>query len=214
MTEKNNSKYSLTAPVVMTFPNLFEARAVGKKGTATGKPKFSGSYLLVRDSLDHKTAKDICIGLAKAKWPGRSLKELKFPFTSGDAKADERAKLGKADSEYTRGHSILVARSTYEPALSEYVNGRAVDLTGPARAAAKAKFYPGVKVLAAFTFATYEGVGANPDGVCAYLDAVCTLNEGTRLAGGAPSASETFKGYVGHATQEDPTVGAEDELVD
>lgn len=211
MSDKANGQYALTEPSTMIFPQLFEAKAVGKKGQATGKPKFSANFLLVKDGPDHKAMKDIAIQLAKAKWPGRDIKELHFPFSSGDKLADKRKAAGKADGEFQRGFSVLVARSTYEPALSVYESGRLTDLTGPARAAAKAKFYPGVKSLAEVVLATYEGIGNNPDGICAYLNAVLSLNEGERLAGGQKTAAETFKGYAGHATGEDPTVGSADE---
>lgn len=207
MSDEINGRYALTEPVVMTFPQLFEAKAVGKKGQATGKLKFSANFLLARSSVDERAMKERAIQIAKARWPGRDIKELKFPFSNGDKTADKRVALGKKDGEFNRGHSILVARSgvDYPPRLSLLENGKFIDLDGPARAAAKPKFYPGVKVLCEVILAPYEGVGTNPDGVCAYLNAVVSLNEGERLAGGARSAAETFKGYVGHTTTEDPT---------
>lgn len=208
MSDTVDGRYALTQPVIMAFPQLFEAKAVGKKGQATGKPKYSANFVLVRDGVDHKALKDLAIKIANERWPGRSIKELKFPFSNGDKLADARIAKGKKDGEFQRGHSVLISRSTYEPALATYKNGQAIDLAGANRAAAKNEFYPGVMVLASFTLAPYDGVGQNPDGVCAYLQSVMTLNKGTRLAGGQAAASETFKGYVGHATDEDPTVGA------
>jgi hypothetical protein len=77
---------------------------------------------------------------------------------------------------------------------------------------AKPKFYFGVEVLPQFNFVAYDGVGNNLDGVTAYLNMVFTTNKGKRLSGGA-SAAETFKGYAGHTSTEDPTAGGGDEIL-
>lgn len=205
---------SLTQPAVMAHPNLFEARAFGKKGKESGTPKFSANLVQAADSPDLAMAKKIAVEVARARWPGRSLAELKFPFSNGTKLADKRkveceAAKKTPDGEYQRGKVVIAARSKFEPALSVLENGRITDLEGPARLAAKGKFYFGVEVLAELSFVAYEGVGANPDGVTCYLQKVCSLNKGTKIAGNGTSAAETFKGYTGHYTAENPAAGDE-----
>lgn len=210
MADKADSTYNLTTPVVMAHPNLFEARAFGPKGKESGNPKFSANLVIdpadPKQKIDLDAMKAMAISVARARWPNRDIKELKFPFSNGDKLADKRAGKGKTDGDFQRGKVIIAGRSKYEPRLAVIENGKIVDLEGPARIAAKSKFYFGCHVLATLNFQPYEGVGNNPDGVTAYLNIVVSLNKGQRLSGGA-SAAETFKGYVGHTSAEDPTGG-------
>jgi len=205
--------FNLTEPVVMSFPNLFEARAFGPKGKESGEPKFSANFIFKPDSADLAAMKQMAAKVARARWPNRDLKELKFPFSSGDKINQRRVSKGKKADESAAGMVVLAGRSKYEPRLAVIEPGRGVvDLEGPARDANKGKFYAGVEVLAQFNFVAYDGVGANPDGVTAYLNMILSTGKGKKIAGGA-SAAEVFKGYAGHATTEDPTGGAQ-ELVD
>lgn len=204
MSETNEGTISLSAPTTLTFPNLLEARAVQVKGKASGEPKYSSNFEFDADSDDLKALKAEAAKVARAKWPGRALAELSFPFTNGDKLADKAKAKGK-DREFSRGKVVLTSRSKYQPRLSFVEGGAIKDLEGDAIAAhGRRVFYSGVQALAQFNFVAYEGVGANPDGVTAYLNMVCSLNKGTKLAGGA-SASEVFKGYIGTSSAEDPT---------
>ncbi len=203
MAEDNVGLYNATEPATMTFPNLMEARAVQVKGKPSGEPKFSANVEMLPTSADLAAAKAEAARVAKAKWPGRDLKELAFPFSSGDKLADKAKAKGK-DREFSRGKVVLTARSKYQPRLSVVLNGRIVDLDADTLAQHKSKFYNGVSVLWQVNFSAYEGVGNNPDGVNAYLNMIVSLNKGDRLSGGA-SAAEVFKGYVGVTSAEDPT---------
>lgn len=198
--------FNLTLPVVMTHPNLFVARAFGQKGKETGEPKFSANFIFAADNPDLAAMKQAAAKVARARWPSRDLKELKFPFSAGDKINARRTGKGKKADEHIVGKVVLAGRSKYEPRLAMLDSGRLVDLEGPAREANKGRFYPGVEVLAQFNFVAYDGVGANPDGVTAYLNMVLSTNKGKKIATGA-SAAETFKGYAGHSTTEDPTGG-------
>ncbi len=209
MADEKDGRVSLSKPVTMVFPWLFEPRAFGAKGKESGEPKYSANFLFASDNPDLKRLAAKVREVAASQWPGRDLAGLKFPFVKGDKQADAAKAKGK-DGEFQRGQTIVVARSKYEPRLSVIENRQAIDLDGPARAAAKAKFYSGVQVLAQFNFVAYKGVGANPDGVTAYLDMVCSTNTGKRIGGGA-SAAEVFKGYAGQETSENPT-GTDDDI--
>lgn len=196
---------NLTVPVVSTFPNLMEAKAVTIKGKPSGEPKYSSNFEFDPDHVDLAALKAEAVKVAKAKWPGRDLKELAFPFTSGDKLAD-KAKAKDKDREFSRGKVVLTSRSKYEPRLSVVEGGKLVDYEGDKRPMAKKFFYNGVMALAQFNFVAYDGVGANPDGVTAYLNMVVSLNKGKKLSGGS-SAAEVFKGYIGTSSDEDPTAG-------
>lgn len=211
MSEENEGIVNLTRPVIQTFPNLDEAKAVkGPNGKPSGEPKFSDNFEFEPDHTDYATLKAAAVAVAKAKWPGRDLKELAFPFSNGDKLADKAKAKGK-DREFSRGKVVLVSRSKFQPILSVVEGGKIVEIDGNDKAKIKKLFYSGVHALAQFNFTAYDGVGANPDGVTAYLNKVLSLNQGTRLTGGASSA-EVFKDYIGSATDYDPTAGLDDEI--
>jgi Protein of unknown function (DUF2815) len=202
---KTDGIFNLTLPVIMSFPSLFEAKAFKKNGKDAGEAKFSANFNFPADSEDLKGLKQLAAKLARAKWPDKQFSDLAFPFTSGDKLADKRKEKGKDDGDFMRGKVVLTAKSKYEPRLSYIEKGRIIDLeTEMAKAAAKGKFYPGVEVLAQVNLCPYDGVGQNKSGVTAYLNMVVSTCKGDRIAGGQ-MGSETFKGYVGSVSAEDPT---------
>jgi hypothetical protein len=198
-------------PAVLLHPHLHEARRFkDRQGRESGEPKYDCNFML-KDGDDLKAIKALLGMVAKAAWPGRSMKELAFPMVSGTKKADERAEAssakGKAsDGEFQRGMVNLVARGKFEPKLGVIRNRKIVDLEGPARAASKAEFFFGAEVLFEVKFVAYEGVGANPDGICAYLNAVVATGGGTHLSG-TKSVAETFSGYAGTLSDESVNTG-------
>jgi hypothetical protein len=208
---EEQSRFNATEVAVLLHPTLFEPKPVGKKGKASGPPKYSASFLLDPDGADYKALRAMAAATAKAKWPGRDLNTLKWPWSDGSKLADKRKAQGKEDGEFQRGKKVLVARSKYEPRLAVIEAGRIKDLDGPARAAAKAKFFFGAEVLYEVAFQAYDGVEPNPDGVNAFLNIVVATGGGKRMAGTGTSAAEAFKGYAGSATTEDPTDGPGDD---
>lgn len=206
---KNDGIYNLTAPVVMTFPNLLEAKAFVKNGKTRGEPKFGASFVFDATSIDLKALKELAAKLARAHFGAeKPFSELAFPFASGDKLADARKGKGKDDGEYQRGKVVLTSRSKYEPRLSYIEDGKIIDLeTATAKQMAKGKFYMGVEVLAQFNLVAYDAVGENAKGgVTAYLNMVLSTGKGKRLSGGS-TASDVFKGYAGSVSAEDPTGG-------
>jgi hypothetical protein len=208
-------------PAVLLHPHLHEARKFrDRQGRESGEPKYDCNFMLKGDSTDLKAIKALLGMVAKVAWPGRAMKELAFPLVSGTKKADDRAEASSAkgrasDGEFQRGMVNLVARGKFEPKLGVIRNRKIIDLEGPARAASKAEFFFGAEVLFEVKFVAYEGVGANPDGICAYLNAVVATGKGTRLSGGQ-SVAETFSGYAGTLSDESVTTGqgpiADDEI--
>ncbi len=211
---KAEGRYVLTAPVRMPFQNLITPVPVGRKGKAKGEPKYSGTFLLDANGADLKALKAKAAEVARARWPGRDLKELKFPFTAGDKRAEKSKAAGK-DGSFFAGTVVLDARSKYEPRLSILEGKKVRDLEGTQRAVeGKAKFYNGCYVVPQVNFVPYDGQAedgvGNPDGVTAYLDAVLWVKDGPRI-GGAIGA-EVFKAYAGTVSGESATEGADDDI--
>lgn len=207
----NEGRFKATEPTVMTFPNLDEPRAVQRNGKATGKPKYSINLEFEPESPVLAAAKAEAIAVARAKWPGVDLKTLKFPFSNGDQLAD-KAKLKGKDREFSRGKVVFTARTEFQPTLSIVAGGAVVDLDGTNKAAIKKAFYSGVEVLSEFQFSAYDAVQEDgKPGVNAYVNKVLSLNQGTRLTGGA-SSEEAFKDYIGSVSDYNPTEGLDDEI--
>lgn len=235
MATNTDGIYTLTIPVVMAHPSLIEAKKFkGKNGKESGDPKFGASFLFDPESADLKAMKAKAMQVAAAKWPGRNCAAeskgsvveengekirlaptFKFPFSSGDTIANKRvAKLkaeGKEDDgkgDFQRGKVVVKTASKFAPRLAVLLNGKPVDLEGDAIKANAGKFYSGTHVLAQFNFVPYDKVGeTGTDGVTVYLNSVLTLNKGEKLSSGGAPAAEVFKGYVGSASDEDPTAG-------
>ncbi len=218
--ERANGLYALTAPVTLLFPALVTPRKYKVRGKETGEAKYGASFLVASDHPDLKPMKDHAIALAKAKWPGRDLGadvkggSFKLPWTSGDVMiARDNAKLQRENkptsdrNAFMAGKVVFKASSKFPAVLSLLENGRMIEnLQGAALEAAAGKFYFGCEVLAEFNFQPYDRVKEeDQDGVTCYLQQVVSLNKGTRLGGQIRSASDTFKGYVGASTLEDPT---------
>jgi hypothetical protein len=228
MTNKIDGRYSFTAPVRMVFGNLFEAKPVGKKvnGKApTGTPKFSATFALPADHPDLLPLKQKAVAVAQAQWPGRDLKELKFPWENGNKRIEQEKKAAEKENRKPRDNAFLAdkllvtARTKNRPALAYIEGGQIIDVNDATLTVAKSKLYQGMYVVAKLNFTAYEGQRdedtgfGNPDGVNAYLDMVMKVKDGDRIGGG-PSASVVFKDYIGTMTAEDPTVGAPDDLSD
>jgi hypothetical protein len=219
MTEKVavDGRVTLTAPVRMPFANLVEPKAIGEKGKAKGDPKYSASFILEPDSGDLKVLKAKAAEVAKARWPGRDLKELKFPFTTGEKKIEREKKRAERkgttarDQSFFAGKVILDARSKYQPQLAVIVGGKVEAVED--KSIQKQKFYQGCYVVPRINLVPYDGQAddgvGNPDGVTAYLDAVLFIKDGPKIGGA--SAAEIFKGYAGQVTAEGP--GSDDDEI-
>lgn len=214
--EKTDNRIVFTLAGRLTYPNLFEPRAVGPKGKAgdNSKAKYSANFIFEPTHPDLPSLKKLCVAAAKKKWPNRDPKDLKFPWSTGDSIADKRSARGKADSEHLRGKIVVVARSTFQPGLAVVVDRKLVELdTDELQAQFSKCFYAGVEVVPEFSVAVYEGVGSNPDGINLYLNSVLSLNKGEKIAGtGTKSLRDTFAHYAGSLSAEDPTAGMEDFL--
>lgn len=205
---KSAGIFVTTAPVEMVFPHLFEPRAFKRgEGRQVGEPKYDGMFVFDADHPDLTPLKQHMARLAKAEWGGNE--GVRFPLKSGSKIADEaKAKTPPKDNEFLRDRLTVTARSIYAPGLSVLMDGRGfVDFRDDARASVKDKFYAGVQVLVELNFVP-QLVDGNKY-MTAYLNKVASLNKGERRGGGKP-ASETFAGYAGKVSAEDPTADLEE----
>lgn len=204
---KNEGLFTISEPTLSSFPNIDKPRAVKRKGKDTGEPKYSLSWEFEPDSEVLKALKAKIVAVARAAKPGIDVKTLKLPITSGDKLADKAKEKGK-DREWSRGKVVLTARSKYPPRAGHIVSGAVVEIeVEPNSAAIKKSFYTGVLALGEVNFQYYDPINdGDPPGVTAYLNSVLSLDKGKRLTGGK-SMAETFKGYIGTSTDEDPTLG-------
>ncbi|MGD9881221.1 MAG: ssDNA-binding protein [Reyranella sp.] len=226
MSDKNSSIFTLTIPVILAHPALFEAKPFTdpRTGKPKGEPKFGANFVFEPDSEDLKSMKALTAKLAKAARPDIDLKTIKTPFSNGTVLADKRkAKLGDkytGDAEFQRGKVVIAARSKYQPVLSllgtlalpihkgKVVNG-VLTLDDPELLKTyKDKFFFGAKVLGEINLVWYDEVNNGQPGVTAYLNQVFACGGGTRISG-RRSGAEAFSGYVGSVSAEDPTAGSD-----
>ena len=238
MSEAVDGTVAFTTPVVLAFPNLFEAKKFkGKGGKEQGEPKFGASFTLDPESPDTKSLKSKAMQVAKAKWPGRDVAaesrprvvtdeqgvsmtlpaKFAFPFKSGDKLCAERvaklAKEGKQDDgkgDFQKGKIVIKVSSKFQPRLAVIAGGKIVDLDTPELITLhRGKFFFGAEVLLQVNVVGYDKVGdGGTDGVTIYPNLILATGKGTRLSGGA-SAAEVFKGYVGNISAEDPGSNAD-----
>ena len=206
---KLDGKFTFTTAVRMIFGNVIVPKAFKDKKTGKdkGEAKFDGTFLLEPGSADLKAAKALAASVAKTQWPGRDLKELKFPFTLGEVLIkrgiDRAVKDGKEprDQSFFEDHVVFVARSKFEVGLGVLKGSTIEQFSGDKRHLAKDKFYNGCYVVPSVNFVAYESEFG--DGVNAFLDAVLWVKDGEKL-GGTTDLTNVFKGYAGTVTAEDP----------
>lgn len=203
-----NEPYTFTEAHRAMFTNIVEAKPYMRNGKAVGDPVYGATFLVPPDHPDLAAIKAAAVKVAKERWPGRALKELKFPFMDGDTQATEREKLGKS-GDATKGFVMFKTSTKYEPVLTVLENGRIVEYTGTNRGHAARKFYAGAYLVPSVTLHAYEGDSTKPDGVGAWLNAVLFYKDGERIGGAA--GAELFKGFAGAVSTTDPTSASDDE---
>jgi len=213
MTDTENAGiFVLTKAAPIINLDLFSPRAFKdpKTGKDRGEPKYGCRFLFTSDHVDLAGLKAKMLAVGKSAWPDAELNTIKWPLRSGTQEIARAKANGKKAPDFLDGKAILSARSKFEPRLSGWENNRVTDYEGDAKNKAKSKFYSGVEALGEFNFVANEVDGKRS--VTCYLNQVFTTGKGKRMGGGQ-SAQEAFKGYTGHATQEDPTGGDLDDEI-
>jgi hypothetical protein len=216
----DDTLFTFTHPGLLAFTgSILVPKAPTVNGKPQGNPRHEINILLDPDHPDLPEIKRIIKALAAGKH-NPALGAFHLPLKRGTKMADDRnAKLEKmdpprtGDREYLRDKIVLIARSKFPPLLSRIVGGEIVELHDAARQANASAFYPGAEALVQVRFAWYDPTPLTPaGGVNAFINQVLVTGKGKRFPGTGKSAEDTFKGYAGHASNEDPL--AERELDD
>ena len=225
MASNVDGRYTTTEPATLLWPKVItpEAYIDPKTKKAKGEPAYTTSVMLKSDGPDIKAIKNIAITVIKDSWPGLDIraaladKTLHLPWETGeDAIAKKTKRLTDAGKEYTGGDDyqlghVLLKTTTKKsrPALAVLLGGKWVDLNDDAVVGLhKSKFYSGVQGAVQVNLSASEVDGTKF--VTAYLQQVASLNTGKQIGG--KLASETFAGFAGKVSEEDPTQGSGDEI--
>lgn len=174
---------STSEPATLAFSTAVDGKS---KYAKNGEQQFMAIVEFAGSSADLKMLKVKAAECARAAYPGRDLKELAFPFKA---------------SKDNSANAVIKARSDYAPNLSVLENGKVKELTTPVDLQHYRKwFFGGAQVLIGVTFRPYTVDGK--DGVSAKLGMILAVKPSDKSGG--RSAADTFKGYVGTITSEDP----------
>ena len=222
-------------PQLASFFNVDQPRGAKLRNGKTADPKYSFCLELAPDSpvLAAIRSKIMSQAIAYANGTGEDERafaavtgksaesisaairegKIEVPIVDGTKLADSATAKGKA-REWSRGMKVVNARSKNPIDCGIILDGKIKDLadTSQIKLYASKFFYTGVKVFAELDIACGGPVGN--DGkpwVTAYASSVLSTGTGEKLAGGK-SLADRFSGYVGIASDEDPTgeAGGED----
>lgn len=201
MSEDNDIGRIITPEARWVYPHLFKPReeVAGRK---LKSPKFEVELLFTPDQM--QGMKDAAIAAARAKWPTRDLKTIRFPFKSGDQTNAKRVEAGKKPYEYRAGKITLKASSSadYRPQIVDRNSNPIIDAS---------QVYSGCYGHAELRFHAYDGNGEDiKDGVTAYINCGMKTRDGERIGG--RDIRQVFAGVMGKSSDEDPTAGLDDEI--
>lgn len=233
--------FNFTTAHIGSYADIMEPRAFQKNGQKKGEPKYSCTFAVDPtpvlknvngkevDMSDLAQLKREVVKLLQSKAPGKkfvmrrltqeeldagNVVEVQVPWKDGTKFADAEKAKGK-DAEYARGKVLVKGSSKYQPALSAIVDKKLVEFDTPESiVAAKKYFYSGAYMVPSFGLHWYKGDEGKPDGVSLYFNAVMFAKNGPRLGGRQANAADTFKGYIGSISEEDPTAGAGNDEMD
>jgi hypothetical protein len=190
----------VVGPFRGAFPNVFEPKPIKINGKIVGAPVYS--ILMLFDPSDLEPLKAKATEVAKQTWPGRSLKELKFPFTRGEvekAKAERKDK----DGSFYEGKVVVKASSQFQPGI---VGPDRQEIVNPSEIYSGAYYYAEVNAVAY----TDPDARRGEDGVKCYLNFLMKYKDGNRIAG--RTAADVFAGISGGTSDYDPTGGMDDDI--
>jgi hypothetical protein len=195
---------TLTAPVRVSWPQVFEPKAVVINGKVTGEPFFSARLVFPADHADIQGLRMTASQLLGKLKPDVDLKTLRpyqdffYPFKSGamlihEAKARiERFNKGKPEDQHKtyRGFEdymdgcqtlFVKAAAKYPPQLDVYTSaGKYVKLSAENRAVYKDLFYNGMMAIGAVTLAGVK-LPTGGWGVTAYLNGLAAIDGGGHI---------------------------------
>jgi hypothetical protein len=205
MSDELKVQVMLTEPVRVSFPQVFEPRAVTINGTAKGEPFYSARLVFPADHADIQGLRVTATQLLGKLKPGVDLKTLKpyqdffYPFKSGAAMIQEgKERAAKKGVEY-RGYEnymegcqtlFVKAAAKYPPQLSVFSAGKWVTLSAETKHLHKEKFYNGMLAVGSVTLSGVR-LPTGGWGVTAYLNGLGAVDGGDRIG-----QTEITYGYV------------------
>jgi Protein of unknown function (DUF2815) len=229
LNEAPTSLVRIHTPLVMIFPTVIDPKPFKLKGKVTqGDPVYSASFVLDPTSEIVASVKAAIVAVCKEKWPGRNIAEgvksgeIMLPITPGNTMISQRqanltaqGKDYKGDSDFMKDQLVLkTGTKKFPPQLGYWdtATRKWIDLDENTKHANASRFYFGAEALLEVNLSAYDRVNATArDGVKAYLQKVYVTGKGKRLSGGQ-LGSETFKGYAGSVSDQNPTEGMNDEI--
>lgn len=229
MADKNAGRFTFLKPARAVYCNVLEARKFKDEATGQekGEAKFDISIAVKPEDLSDfgKAIRDV----ATAKWPGRALGELRFPYMKSEDIIARTVRMltrkGKSEAEIAKkveglkarlpvGHYIIKAASKFPVTVSRFVKGVPTAFGAGDAAEAKKAAYAGCWVIPIINLVPYVAKkDEDKDGITAYLDQVLIVaapkgENGDRLGGtGTQDPKDAFKAYMGSVSGEDPTGG-------
>ena len=227
----NARRVKTTKPGLGSFLNLDEPRRVSK--SPKEEPKYSIGLELEPDSEDLKAIRAKIMsqaiafanssdGAEFASVAGKTAESIaaairsgaiKTPIEDGTKIADREVAKNEAGRkptrlrEWSRGLKVVTARTQKPPAIAIIANGAIVQLDDASQVKQHNSkyFFTGAKIYVELDIVPYNPVGdGGKPGVTAYLASVLSTGKGEKLIAGGANLAETFKGYVGLETDEDP----------
>jgi hypothetical protein len=209
MRDELRVQVTLTEPVRVSWPQVFEPKAVMIQGKPTGEPFYSARLVF---PADHDDIQDLRVTasqlLAKLK-PGVDLKTLTpykdffYPFKSGAALIKEAKERSAAKGEKYRGfddymdgcHTLYAkAFPKNPPQLDVFLNGKWTKLSAENRALYKDRFYNGMLAVGSVTLAGIN-LPTGGWGVACYLNGLAAVEGGEHIG-----RQEITYGYVPSVT--------------
>lgn len=169
------SKTLRTPKVRISFPQLFEPKAMDDKST----PKYSAMFIFSEEAQqtpEFKALIEEIDAVSKEKWPRGLPKGFKSPVKKGSEMVSAK---GERYSGINDTDIVIKAQSTYRPGV---IGRDKQPITNPA------DVYAGCYVLATLTPAIFDMPTSK--GATIYLANIMKIADGTPLAGRRAAASE------------------------
>jgi len=182
-------------PVRLLFPNVFQPQPVVINGKTQGDPIYSALLLVREDQFN--PFMEYAKAVAEAKFGSDAIQSLAFPFKRGSeekAKAEQKGK----DGSIFEGMWVVKATTKHQPTVVDQNLNYIPEIQS-------SRVYNGVEAYTELNFTSYDGIGANPNGIKAYLNKVLSMETGERLGG--RSAKDAFGDVAGKTVNEDVSGG-------
>ncbi len=205
MSDELKVQVTLTAPVRVSWPQVFEPKAVVVNGAPKGDPFYSARLVFPADHPDIQDLRVTASQLLAKLQPGVDLKTLKpykdffYPFKSGatliaeaKTRSATKGKEYRGFEDYMDGCQTLFVKAAakYPPQLDVFLNGRWTKLSAETRAMHKDRFYNGMLAVGSVTLAGVK-LPTGGWGVTCYLNGLAAVDGGDRIG-----QAEVTYGYV------------------